>query len=94
MGGFVGNLTGGLIGTSDAEKAAKKAREEAERQRKQYEADLEKQRQAAILDSNKALDNVTQVEVGGGDSYDALSSAGSKRKRKGGDSTSSALGIR
>ena len=93
MGGFVGNLTGGLIGTSDAEKAAKRAREEAERQRKQYEADLEKQRQAAILDSNKALDNVTNVEVGGGDNYDPLSGASSRKRKRGVDSTSSALGI-
>lgn len=94
MGGFVGNLTGGLIGTSDAEKAAKRAKEEAERQRKQYEADLEKQRQAAILDSNKALENVTNVEVGGGDAYDPLSSAGSRKRKKGDSTASSALGIR
>lgn len=92
MGKVVGNLTGGLIGTSDAERAAKEARKRAEEERKRFEMEMEKQRQAALLESSNQLENVTQVQVGGSamGTEDAFSAA-TKRKRKGVDSSS--LGI-
>lgn len=92
MGKVVSNLTGGLIGSSDAERAAKEAKRRAAEERQHFEAEMEKQRQAALLESSNKLENVTQVEVGGSaaGTADAFTAA-TKRKRKGVDSSS--LGI-
>lgn len=48
----------------------KAAREAAKQQRRQYEQQVNEQRNAAILQGENIADNIATINVGGGDTYE------------------------
>ncbi|UFK26906.1 virion protein [Vibrio phage vB_VpaP_AL-1] len=81
------------MGFDSGKSAAKEARRQADAQKKQFEAEQTRMREANTLQANKALDDVVKVETGGSANLAADDALGlTTRKRKLAD-VSSSLGL-